>query len=168
MKRSFFLAPEVQVARQVVSDLKQAGVDERHIHAIAGKGVELEEVPRATLLQRSNFLPALEQGAAIGGIFGLMGGLVAMAFPVEDLVIAGGILLEWMLAGAGVGGTVFSLVGASASNEQVRQFQAAIASGQILLMLDVPDDRAQEFIQRVQTQSPAIQFAGEGRAAVSV
>lgn len=143
-------------------------MDDRHMHAIARKGTWMGYVPKATLLQRTNFLPALGQGAAVGGMLGLMGGLIAMAFPVNDLVIAGGILLEWVLAGAGVGGTVFSLIGASASTEQVKRYQEAINQGQILMMVDVPDGRVQEVTQRVQKQYPSAQFETANRATSSV
>ena len=103
MKRIYFLVPDIATTRKIVDDLLLQRVEERHIHVIAKRGRPLEDLPEANLLQKSDFIPAVEQGVALGGSTGLLAGLVAVALPPASVVIAGGVLLATTLAGAGVG-----------------------------------------------------------------
>lgn len=40
-------------------------------------------------LGMSGFVPALEKGAALGGVLGLLGGLAALAFPPTGFILGG-------------------------------------------------------------------------------
>ena len=70
---------------------------------LAKRGTPLEDLPEASLLQKSDFIPAVQRGLALGGATGMLAGLVALALPAAPLVVAGGVLLAASLAGAGVG-----------------------------------------------------------------
>ena len=102
MKRIYFLVPNIKIAKKVVHDLLLARVEERHIHVLARTGTPLENLPEATFLQKSDFIPALEQGLVLGGLTGILAGVVAVALPT-GLVLGGGAVLAISLAGAGVG-----------------------------------------------------------------
>lgn len=103
MRRIYFLAPDIETTKRIVNELLLARIEERHIHIIAKPGTPLEDLPEANLLQKSDFIPAVEQGVAIGGATGILAGLVAIALPATAPVIAGGVLLASSLAGVGVG-----------------------------------------------------------------
>ena len=64
--------------------------------------MQLEDLPQATLAQRSDLLPALARGTGAGGITGVLAGLVAMAFPPAGLTIAGSAVVLMALASAGL------------------------------------------------------------------
>jgi hypothetical protein len=103
MRRLYFLAPSVDTAGAIVDDLLLARIEERHIHLIAKEGTPLGDLPEASLLQKSDFIPAIEKGLAVGGATGVVAGIVATTFPPAGLVLGGGAVLAIALAGAGVG-----------------------------------------------------------------
>ena len=79
MRRLYFLLPDLDVTHKVVDELLLARIEERHIHVIAKEGVALEDLPEASLLQKSDFVPAVERGLALGGATGALAGLAALA-----------------------------------------------------------------------------------------
>jgi hypothetical protein len=91
--------PNIGIAKKVV-DLLLARIEERHTTFWRRNAVE--DPPEASFLQKSDFIPALEQGWALGGLTGILAGLVAVALP-PGLVLGGGAVLAISLAGAGVG-----------------------------------------------------------------
>lgn len=89
MKRIYFLVPNIDVARVIVNELLIARVEERHIHILAKRDTPLEDLPEASFLQKSDFIPAMERGLALGGSLGTLAGLVAVALGPFSLVVAG-------------------------------------------------------------------------------
>jgi len=159
MRRIYFLVPNTGFAKKIVDELLLERVEERHIHVLAKRGTPLEELPEATFTQKTDFLPALEQGLALGGATGILAGLVAMALPT-GLVLGGGAVLAIALAGAGVGGLMSSMVGSGIGNRRIEQFQDAIEKGELLMMVDVPRDRIEEIEVLVKKHHPEAECEG--------
>ena len=90
MRREYFLVPDIELAREIVHELLLSHVEERYIHLIARDDIPMEDLPEATLMQKSDFIPALEKGVLGGAYTGLAAGLVVMAFPPAGMVIGGG------------------------------------------------------------------------------
>jgi len=157
MRRIYFLVPNVDVTRRIVDDLLLARIEEKHIHVIAKRGTPLEDLPEASLLQKSDFIPAVEQGLALGGTTGLLAGLVAIALPPAAPVVAGGILLATTLAGAGIGGWLSGMVGMSIGNRRIKEFEDAIEAGHLLILADVPADRVDEIEERIKQHLPEVE-----------
>lgn len=157
MRRIYFLVPDINVTKRIVDDLLMAKIEERHIHVIAKRGTPLEELPEANLLQKSDFIPAVEQGVALGGATGMLAGLVAIALPPASTVIAGGILLATTLAGAGVGSWLGGMVGMNVGNRRTKEFEDAIEAGHFLVLVDVPSDRVNEIEERVKQHLPEVE-----------
>lgn len=158
-KRIHFLVPNIETTRLIVDELSAAGVQERHIHVLAKRDTPLEDLPEATFLQKTDFLPALEQGAAIGGITGMLAGLVAVALPT-GLVLGGGAVLAISLVGAGLGAWWSSLIGASVGNRRVRDYEAALERGELLVMVDAPKERVEEVEAMVKKHHPEAECEG--------
>ena len=91
-RRLYFLVPNVELATKVVDELLLGRIEERHIHVIAKRGTPLADLPEASLLQKSDFVPAVERAVAMGGATGTLAGLVALAL-VPGVVVAGGAVL---------------------------------------------------------------------------
>ena len=160
MRRIYFLVPDITTTKKIVDELLQARIEERHIHVIAKRGTPLEDLPEANLLQKSDFVPAVEQGLMLGGSTGLLAGLVAIVLPPASTVIAGGILLATTLAGAGVGAWLSGMVGMSIGNRRIKEFEEAIEAGHLLLLADVPTDRVDEIEKRVKQHLPTVEIEG--------
>ncbi len=160
MKRIYFLVPDIATTKKIVDDLLLARIEERHIHVIAKRGTPLEDLPEASLLQKSDFIPAVEQGLALGGSSGMLAGLIAVALPPASTVIAGGILLATTIAGAGVGAWISGMIGMSIGNRRTQEFEAAIDAGELLVLADVPAQRVTEIEERVAQHLPAVAIEG--------
>jgi len=159
MRRIYFLVPNIEISKKIVDELLLARIEERHIHVLAKRGTPMENLPEATYLQKSDFIPALEQGLALGGLTGMLAGLVAVALP-GGLVLAGGAVLATSLAGAGVGALMSSMAGSSIGNRRIQQFQEAMEKGEFLFMIDVPRDRVEEIEALVKTHHPDAECGG--------
>lgn len=158
MRRIYFLVPNIDVTKRIVDELLLARIEERHIHVIAKRGTPLEELPEASLLQKTDFIPAVEQGLALGGATGMIAGLVAIALPPASTVIAGGVLLATTLAGASVGAWVSGLVGMTLGNRRIKEFEDAIEAGHFLVLVDVPADRVDEIEGRIKQHLPEVEL----------
>jgi hypothetical protein len=159
MKRLCFLSPDLQHARKVVSDLKNAGIQEKHIYALAKYGEELEDLPDAGP-EADDFLPAYKRGLELGGTAGLLVGLTAMAFPPAGIVVGGGLALLLGLWGAGVGGLLTGLAGAAFPSSRLSEFESAIEQGQVLIMADVPKDEVENYTALIRRLDPDVSVEG--------
>ena len=160
MRRLFFLAPDVQSAHDLVDSLLLERVPESRIHVLAREGTPLSDLPEAGIAQRSDLIPALERGAAAGGIAGGLAGLVAIALPGITIIPAGGIVIALVAAGALVGSWASSLVGVSVDSSRLERFREAIAGGQVLIMADVHAEHAERIERKVRESRPAVRSEG--------
>ena len=157
-KRIYFLSPDLETTRKINNDLLLARVEERHIHVLARRGTPLEDLPEASVLQKTDFIPATERGLVLGGATGILAGVVAVSLP--GMVLGGGALLAISLAGAGVGAWLAGMVGMNVGNTQLKPFEEAIERGEFLLMVDVPINRVEEIHQLIQKHLPEAEFEG--------
>ncbi len=160
MRRIYFLVPDVTTTKRIVDELLLARIEERHIHVIAKSGTPMEDLPEANLLQKSDFIPAVERGLALGGTTGILAGLVAITLPATATMLAGGVLLMATLSGAGIGAWAGGMVGVSVGNTRIKQFEKAIEAGQLLLLADVPKSRVDEIEERVKQHLPEVEIEG--------
>jgi hypothetical protein len=160
MRRIYFLVPDVSTTKRIVDELLLARIDDRHIHVIAKSGTPMEDLPEANLFQKSDFIPAVERGLALGGSVGILAGLVAITLPASAPMLAGGVLLMATLSGAGIGAWAGGMIGVSVGNTRIKQFEDAIEAGQLLLLADVPKSRVEEIEERVKQHIPQVEIEG--------
>jgi hypothetical protein len=161
MKRIYFLAPDHDSAHAIVNELITNGIDETHISVIAKRDKPLKDLPEATKLEKSDWVPALQRGVAIGGSIGLFAGMAALAFQPAGLIIGGGaLLLGSTVGGATFGAWASSLIGISTPNTQLEKFEDAVANGQILMLVDVPKQRIEEIQTSIRKHHPEADFEG--------
>jgi hypothetical protein len=160
MKRTYFLARDVGAARRVVDELLLARVDARRIHVLAKRGTPLEDLPEANLLQKSDFVPALQRGILLGGATGILVGLAGLALRLINPAVAGGLLLAHAIAGAGVGSWLGGMVGMNIGNTRLKRFDEAIERGEVLVIADVAQERADDVQARVKRNLPEVRVEG--------
>lgn len=160
MKRIYFLVPQIGMAKKIVDELLLQRVDINHIHVLAKRGTPMDDLPEASYLQKSDFVPAFEQGVLTGAFNGLIAGLVVLLMMGES-PWSGGVLLSASLAGAVFGAFVSSLLGSSIGNRQLRQFSKAInENGAFLMMVDIPKARIAEIEQAIKRNNPGALYEG--------
>ena len=61
MKRLYFMLPDTESCQKVVTELKSAGITERHLHVVASLAVPLEDLPEATPVSYTHLtLPTMQ------------------------------------------------------------------------------------------------------------
>ena len=107
------------------------------------------------MLQKTDFIPALERGVDLGGITGLLAGLAYSRF-----VIAGGPVLGIIMAGATIGSLMGGMAGMNSGNSKLKKFENAIEKGELLVLLDIPMDQMGEITQKIIKHHPKAEFEG--------
>lgn len=144
--RLYFLVPDEESAEKVTQTLRENGISEETIYAVANQEKHTlgDDIPEAGLLQQSDVVNAAKRGATIGGAAGLFAGLTAVVLTPMGLIAAGGALLGASLAGATAGTWTSTMIGVSVPNSDLNAFQDAIDEGQIMMLVDVEEDRAED------------------------
>ncbi len=154
-RKLYFMLPDVKQCKVLVAELQENGISNRHIHVVAADDIPLEGLHKASKLDKTELTYGLEWGIGIGGAAGLLGGLLAVAFPPAGVVLAGeAIILATTLVGAGFGSLVSALVAGDIPNHKLEKFRTAILDGHILLILDVPTSRVDTTIQLIESHHP--------------
>jgi len=142
----------------VVDELKGYGVPVSHLHVVGSLSRRLDGLPEATLWERTEMKRGLEWGVGLGGVAGLLGGLLAVAFPPGGVVLGGGALLSGAAAGAGFGGVVSMLMKSDEPNHQLDDYREELENGKLLLMVDVPKEEANHIAELVLGGHPEAQI----------
>ncbi|WP_027149978.1 glycine zipper family protein [Methylobacter tundripaludum] len=158
MRRIYFLVPNIAITHKIVEELQAEGIEDRHIHILAKRDTPLEGLPEAGIAIKTDFLPAVERGVALGGTTGLLAGLIGLRFA--GFAIAGGPLLGIIMAGATIGSLMGGLAGMNSGNSRLRQFEEAIERGELLVLIDIPKDRIEAIRKLVIKHHPEAEFEG--------
>jgi hypothetical protein len=153
-RRLYFLLPDLESARLTANDLLLARVEFRHMHFLGRRGLDLGDLHEANPLQKTDLVHGAEVGLVLGGVCGLLLGLFIVFSPPPGVTLELVIVLATAIGGALLGAWVASLVGASVPNSRIKQYQADIDRGAILLMVDVPPSRVQEIRDLVHRRHP--------------
>jgi hypothetical protein len=164
MKRLYVLMPSEESSRLLVEDLEAAKIPQTHLHVIAGLTHELKDLPVAGIWQRTELAHGIERGIGLGGVAGLLGGMLAVAFPPAGVLLGGGALLAATAAGAGFGALITALLGSQEHNHKLDSFQRSLAAGHILLMVDVPRRREAEIKATILRHHPEAEIGSVGRS----
>lgn len=161
-RRLYFLLPTAAAAKDTVAELLLSHVQEKDIHIVAKDHHMLQQnaLPEATILQERDVVPALERGVAMGGATGLVAGILAVTIPGAGLALGGGAILATTIAGAGFGAAIAPMIGISAPNSQLKEFEQAVEDGQLLMLVDVPKEREDEVKELIAKHHPEVQVHG--------
>ena len=155
MRRLYCLLPDIDTTRTLIAELEAHGIAHSRLHVIASLSLDLEELPQANIWQKTELAHGIELGLGLGGVAGLLGGLLAVTLPPAGLIRGGGAVMATAAAGAGVGGIISALLSSHDHNHDLDGFQRAIEAGEILLLADVPADRADEIRSLILQHHPA-------------
>jgi hypothetical protein len=158
--RLYFVLPDLASARQVANDLLLARVEDKCMHFLAKRGTELGELREASYLQKSDIKHGAAVGLITGGLLGIIVGAVVVFNPPSGVTLQLVTILITALGGALLGLWVSSMVGSQVPNSSLRPFQRDIEEGRILLMLDVPRERAHEVHDLVASHHPEARPGG--------
>ena len=158
MRRIYFLTPNLDTTHKIVDELRAQGIEDRHIHVLAKRDTPLGDLPEASVFQKTDFIAAMERGAALGGTTGLIAGLIGLRFA--GFAIAGGPLLGILAYGATIGTIMSGLAGLQVGNSKVKKYEDAIENGELLVMVDIAKERIEAISQLIIKHHPSAEFEG--------
>ena len=158
MRRIYFLAPNIEITHKIVDELRTLGIEDHHLHILAKRDTPLEDLPEATEFQKTDFIPAVERGAALGATTGLLVGLVGLRFA--GFAIAGAPVLGVLVYGATIGAMMSGLAGLQVGNSKVKKYEEAIENGELLVMVDIPKEQIDEMSKIIIKHHPDAEFEG--------
>jgi hypothetical protein len=153
-RRLYFLLPDIESARQMRDEMLLARIEIGHLHFLGRRGALPEDLPEATVLQKTDIVHGAQLGAVIGGVAGTLGGFLVVLFPPEGVSLQLVTVLVAALLGTVFGAWVSSLVGSSVPNSKHKAFHSEIERGKVLMMVDVPMRRVQEITELVARRHP--------------
>jgi hypothetical protein len=155
----YFLLPDRAHALSVVNELAGNGIDLEQMHALAGKQVALTGLPEATDAQRRDVAHRVEDLLWGGNlvVFGLALGTLLTVMAVNCLT-------GWLLLPTGImlASFVAGLHFSRLPNVHLDEFRDALSHGEILLMVDVPENRVDDVENRIRQHHPEAAAGGVG------
>ena len=142
--RMYVTLPDLDSARRLADDLLLARVEDRHMHFLARRGTALGELREASFLEKTDAWHGAFTGLALGGVIGALVGFALVQFPPGGASLELVVILVGAVVGALLGSWLAGMVGLQVPNSRLKAFEADIAAGKILLMLDVPAGRREE------------------------
>lgn len=136
--REVYSTRDVAAARRALAALHMHGIKNDAISMVARADIELERIPNTLKEADTDAMPAAIRGMEIGGATGLLAGLVAVAIPPLGITLAGAVGIAAM--SALVGGWASALMGSTVPDPVRQQFEAEIAAGRVLVLVDVPNE----------------------------
>lgn len=163
-KRIYWLLPDLASARRTMHDLLAAHVAAAHIHFAAREGTDMSGLHAANVWQTSDLVHAAETGLVVGTGVGIVAGLpLALLFPVVGEAPQWAELALMAALGGLIGAWSSTMIGVSIPSPRLRRFEASIAQGRILLMVDVRPDRAPTVEALLRLAHPEAHFEGRER-----
>ncbi len=148
MKRLYFLVPDIHRANRIAQELTIASFDTGQMQVICAKDIlsqasEIQsKIPKANLLQSSDFYPAIGRGIPLGGCVGLLLGIVISMLNPEYAKHITLVLITGAVAGSLWGAWVSGIVGIALPNSKLEPFSAELAQGAVVLLVQVANTQA--------------------------
>ena len=159
-RRLYFVLPDIKRAQAAFNELLLSRIEEKHIHFLARENTSLQDLPEATMLQKSAEIHGLWLGLMVGGLTGALAGVVVMIFPPSGLVMGLGVILVTSIIGAIMGVWVSGMIASGVPNTQLQRFAKEIEDGKILMMVDVPKRRVEEITDMIRAHHPRADVRG--------
>jgi len=156
----YFLLPDVKRAKQVFRELLLARIEERHIHVLANADTPLQDLPEATLLQKSDAVHGLLLGLIVGGATGTLAGIIVLSFPIASFASGLGVVLTMAVLGSMMGAWVSGMIATDVPNPQLKMFMRAVDRGKVLMIVDIPKGQLKEIGTMVKRHHPEADMRG--------
>ena len=158
-RRLYFLIPDRQHALAVVDELVEHGIKQEQMHTLADKRTRLDGLPRASLGQKNDSTQRAEK------IF-WNANLACFALALISLIVLPVLygLGWWLLIPVAVMVVNF-MIGLHFTNQpntHLGEFRDALAHGEILLMVDVPESKVTEVENDIQQHHPEATIGSVG------
>lgn len=159
MKKLYFLFPDVSTVRMAVDSLLLKRIDMRHMRVVAKEGMDIGDLPEATVFQKYDIRHSLIVGVPIGALLGIGTGIALHSALNMEM---GGLMIVTTLIGAFLGGWFASMVGLITPNTDLKPFFKALNQGKVLLIVNSPYEMVEEVENTVHKIVPSVVYKRHG------
>lgn len=132
-------------ASNAIQDLKDLGYRADDISVVGKNKADIDTIHDETGTKApEGIATGAATGGVLGGVAGLLAGLGALAIPGIGPILAAGPIaatLTGAAVGAGTGGLVGGLVGLGIPEDEAKEYNTHVNSGNILVMVDADNNR---------------------------
>ena len=160
IRRMYFMIPNSSLARTIHNELLLSRVAESKMHVIAREDVDLEDLPEANLLQKSDLIHSIQTGIPIGGLTGVLLGALAVSLGAISPGYEGVTIMLTVFAGIFLGAFASTLIAVNVPNTRHRKFEQEVSSGKILFIVDVPVEKVKQITELVTSHHPEADMRG--------
>ena len=153
-RRLYFVLPDVESARTTLNDMLLARIECRHIHFLSKRGSLPDDLPEATVMQKTDIVHGAQMGLIIGAVVGAVAGGLLVMYPPEGVTLKLIAVLVVALGGALFGTWASSMVASSVPNSRLKPFDREMEAAKVRMMVDVPMRRVQEICELVTRRHP--------------
>jgi hypothetical protein len=159
-RKLYFVLPDVKSAQVVMNELLLARIDDSHIHFHAKSELNLGNLPRANVLEKSDVIFGVAGGMVCGAIFGILGGLLAYMTPSWFGPVTVAVIPYCMIIGAVACAAWAGVLAAGVPSHKLEPFKKDIENGSVLLITSVPLHRLTEIRNRLAKTHPEAAYRG--------
>lgn len=145
-RRLYFVLPDVETSRKVEQELLLARIEEKRMHFLGKRGTDMQDLPEATAIQKTDLIRGICIGCFAGVLTGLVAGLYIYFNPdTVGMQVPPYVIFICAVVGAVLGAWISGpLIGASTPNARLVSYNQVLQNGHILLIIDVPSRRVEE------------------------
>jgi len=161
MQKQVYLVPTTDICKEVVSSLNKLGISDEQIGVIARDDIPLDSLPDASYEDENDMVPAAKRGAVLGGAAGMLAGLTAVVLSPVGIVLGGAGVAIAAAGGASYGTFVSAMIGTSVPNSQLREYEAELEKGVILLIVELEEDDVDKINKELYARHPELNAQGD-------
>ena len=159
-QRLYFMLPDVLSARGMLDELLLARIEIRHMHFWAAEGALPDDMPDANIWHKTDLTHGAQNGMIMGGVMGFLGGIWLVYFPPDWIHLNMLAIVVSTIAGIILGGWMSGMAAAALPNSRLENFQSDIASGKVLMLVDVPFKKVRAIEDLIEKRHPEAKFGG--------
>ncbi len=160
IRRMYFMIPDVDLARTIHNELLLSRVAESKMHVIAREDVDLNDLPEANILQKSDLIQAIQRGVPLGGLTGVVLGAAAVSLGLVLPGYESATIMITLFAGLFLGVFSSAMIAVNVPNTRHRRFEKDLSNGKILFIVDVPVEKVAEISEMVTRHHPEADMKG--------
>ena len=139
-----------------MDELHHDGVDDEHIHVVGKQTPDFRKahLHEATIADTTDVVSAMERGAIIGSLSGLILGAIIVSTDAVGVALGAGTIVGFGIFGAAFGAWVSSLIGISIPDPGCEKYQKAVDNGKVLILADVENEQEMSIATSVRVHHP--------------
>lgn len=149
-KRLYFLFPDARHTQTVVDELVEFDISLDHMHAMAKRGVDLGNLPRASLRQRRDMAHKIEYAIWQINLAVFAFASILFLYFLFSQAYTQTLLMLIIMAITFMAGYIWAHV----PDTPIQEFRHEMAHNEILLMIDAPGTRTHEVGEKVHRNHP--------------